>query len=248
MKIRRNHLIIASVAILGLIFMTLGIHFLSDHPRYYAHSLRTAQEADSVAGYPIEKSSGDPPEFWTAEFQPNLSQLTPLERFRLPTTRHFTRPSGPLASGHGLVLYTGNPEGYPGMAILLGHRLPEGQILQTLYAGLSSIKVRVGDRVAREEELGTLDSELYFEIRRGAGIDIHSETIAGQTLNTPDSKTSNRIDPDTFFEQYQTPPPGPDAFTILRNKELASRRSLESLHMDADSSIKLRERETPDPE
>ena len=106
----------------------------------------------------------------------------------------------------------------------MGHRLADGQILQTLYAGLSSITVRVGERVARDEILGTLESELYFEIRKGAGVDIHSETIAGKTLNTPDSKAPNRIDPDSFFKDYPNPPSAPDAFTIIRRKELARRK------------------------
>lgn len=243
-KIRRSHLIVTSVIILGLIFMTLGIHFLKKHPRYYAHSLRTPQEADSVAGYPIAKSSGDNPEFWTAEFQPNLSQLSPMERFRLPVARHFNRPSAPTASAHGLVLYTGEPGGYPGKAVLLGHRLPDDTILQTLYAGLSSIAVRVGEQVARDESLGTLEDDLYFEIRQGPSIDVSSEEIAGISLNTPATKAPNRLDPDTFFQNYTDAPRSPDAFTILRKQELARRGSIENLQMDTGSALKLRERES----
>ena len=240
MKIRRSHLIVASVILLGLIFMTLGVYFLKDPIRYYAHSLRLPQEADSVAGYPIAKGEGENVEFRTAEFEPNLSQLSPMERFRLPTARHFNRPTTPTASGHGLVLYTGNPEGYPGKAVLLGHRLPNGDILQTLYAGLATITVRVGEQIARNEALGTLDSELYFEIREGAAIDIQREDIAGVTLNTPATPAPNRLDPDEFFHGYFPAAPagqGLEAFALLRQKELAQRSSLENLRLDSESAL-----------
>ncbi|MEJ6582384.1 MAG: peptidoglycan DD-metalloendopeptidase family protein [Akkermansiaceae bacterium] len=245
-KIRRTHIIIASVILLGLIFMTLGVYFLKDPVRYYAHSLRLPQEADSVAGYPIAINGEDEeePKFWTAEFEPNLSQLSPMERFRLPTARHFNRPTTPIASGHGLVLYTGDPVGYPGKAVLLGHRLPNGDLIQTLYAGLATITVRVGEQIARDESLGTLDSELYFEIRQGASIDISREEIAGVTLNTPENPAPNRLDPDEFFQTYfPVAPAGQEleAFALIRKQKLEQRSSLENLRMDAESAIKLHE-------
>ena len=246
MKIRRTHIIVASVILLGLIFMTLGVYFLKDPVKYYAHSLRLPQEADSVAGYPIAINGKDEEktEYWTAEFEPNLSQLSPMERFRLPTARHFNRIATPVASGHGLVLYTGEPAGYPGKAVLLGHRLPNGDIIQTLYAGLATITVRVGQQIARDESLGTLDSELYFEIRQGASIDIHSETLAGVTLNTPENPAPNRLDPDMFFKNYFPVAPagqGLEAFALIRKKKLEQRSSLENLRMDAESAMKLQE-------
>ena len=247
MKIRRSHIIVASVILLGLIFMTLGVSFLKDPIQYYAHSLRLPQEADSVAGYPIAikgKDEGKDPEFWTAEFEPNLSQLSPMERFRLPTARHFNRPTTATASGHGLVLYTGDPAGYPGKAVLLGHRLPNGDIIQTLYAGLATIKVRVGEQIARDETLGTLASDLYFEIREGAAIDIQHEEIAGTTLNTPTTPAPNRLDPDKFFQSdFPVAPAGEglEAFALLRQKELAQQSSLENLRMDTESALKLHE-------
>ncbi|YCM42430.1 M23 family metallopeptidase [Verrucomicrobiaceae bacterium 227] len=246
-KIRRSHIIVASVILLGLIFMTLGVYFLKQPVRYYAHSLRLPQEADSVAGYPIAIKNDDEkaePEYWTAEFEPNLSQLSPMERFRLPTARHFNRPTAPTASGHGLALYTGDPAGYPGKAVLLGHRLPNGDIIQTLYAGLASIKVSVGQQIARDESLGTLERELYFEIRQGAAIDIHHEEIAGIALNTPANPAPNRLDPDTFFKDYFPVAPageGLEAFAILRKEKTTQQSSLENLRMDAESAIKLHE-------
>ena len=245
-KIRRTHIIVASVILLGLIFMTLGVYFLKDPVKYYAHSLRLPQEADSVAGYPIAIKDKDEEktEYWTAEFEPNLSQLSPMERFRLPTARHFNRIATPVASGHGLVLYTGEPTGYPGKAVLLGHRLPNGDIIQTLYAGLATIAVRVGEQIARDESLGTLDTELYFEIRQGASIDIHSEEIAGVTLNTPATPAPNRLDPDKFFQAYFPVAPagqGLEAFALVRKQKIEQQSSLENLRMDAESAMKLHE-------
>ena len=244
-KIRRTHIIIASVILLGLIFMTLGVYFLKDPVKYYAHSMRLPQEADSVAGYPIARGDRENAEFWTAKFEPNLSQMSSMERFRLPTARHFNPVTTPVASGHGLVLYTGDPAGYPGKAVLLGHRLPNGDIIQTLYAGLANISVRVGEQIARNESLGTLDSQLYFEIRQGAAIDIHREEIAGITLNTPDNPAPNRLNPDEFFKAYFPVTPasqGLNAFALLRKQNLEQQSSLENLRMDAESAIKLHER------
>ena len=241
-KIRRSHIIVTSVILLGLIFMTLGVYFLTDHPRYFAHSLRLPQEADSVAGYPIAVGGeGENTEYLTAEFQPNLSQLSPMERFRLPTAPHFLRPTTAAASAHGLVLYTGNPDGYPGQAVLLGHRLPNGDIIQTFYAGLSQINVSVGTRVAQDETLGTVKDTLFFEIREGAGIDIQQEEINGIALNPSTPSAPNRIDPDTFFASYPETPPAPDAFAIMRQEELESRSTFENLRLDPESAIKLHE-------
>jgi hypothetical protein len=239
MKIRRSHIIIASVILLGLIFMTLGIHFLSEHPRYFAHSLRTAQEADSVAGYPIEDPSQKTADFWTAEFQPNLSRLSAIERFRLPTARFFKRPEGPTAAGHGLVLYTGQPQGYPGKAVLLGHRLADGKIIQSFYAGLSEIFVQVGERVACDERLGALTQELYLEIREGAGIDIHFEEINGHLHNSSKERAANRLDLDEFFLSHPSPPNLPDAFSIMRRKQVAQRSSIENVQINSQTPSQL---------
>lgn len=242
-KIRRSHVIVASVVLLGLIFMTLGVRFLSKPTKYFAHSLRHPQDADSVAGYPIAVDGSDEenPVFRTTEFKPNLSQLSPMERFRLPTIRHAAPPAGATAIAHGLVLYTGNPEGYSGQAILLGHRLPDDSIVQSFYAGLDSMDVRVGEQIAGGEELGTLGGPLFFELRNGAGIDIAKEEVAGVTLNTSSSSAPNRLDPTEFFQEF--PPPGrPEAFAVMREMKLAEQSSLENLLIDFGGDFRLQER------
>ncbi len=53
-----------------------------------------------------------------------------MERFRLPRVQGFSRLSGKdaRAAATGLVLYAGDPAGYPGLAVLLGRQ--EGSFLQ----------------------------------------------------------------------------------------------------------------------
>lgn len=239
MKIRRAHIIVASVILLGLIFMTLGVHFLSKSTKYFAHSLRHPQDADSVAGYPIAIAGSDEenPEFRTTEFEPNLSQLSPRERFRLPTIRHAVPSAGATAIARGLVLYTGNPGGYPGEAVLLGHRLPDGRIVQSFYAGLDSVDVLVGEHIALGEDLGSLAGPLFFELREGAGIDIAQEKVAGVTLNTASTTAPNRLDTAEFFQKFP-PPLRPDAFVVMRHKNRAEQESLENLILDSGSALK----------
>lgn len=220
MKIKRHQVIIAALIVLGIAFLAIGVLYQKDPVKYYAHSLRTWQEADSVAGYPIPVSGSDegqPPEFLTTEFQPNLSTLSPMERYLLPTARGFQWDAGPAAraAGTGLVLYTGNPEGYQGKAVLLGHRLPDGAIIQTFYAGLSEIEVRVGQHVARGALLGS--GNIYFEGREGASIDIAKEEISGHILNSQEAPLApNRLTLEQFFAKYNEAPLPEDPLAIIQ--------------------------------
>jgi murein DD-endopeptidase MepM/ murein hydrolase activator NlpD len=222
-KIRRHQVIIAALIVLGITFLTIGVFHQQDPVKYYAHSLRNWQEADSVAGYPIsihDGAEGHTPEFITAEFQPNLSTMSPMERYRLPTARGFIRPPSDkaLAAGTGLVLYTGNPQGHDGKAVLLGHRLPDGSIVQTFYAGLTNFHVRTGQHLPRGALLGSLNEKaLYFEVRLGASIDVAQENIAGFLLNSTSGKQSeNRLSADEFFATYGSESPASDPLAIIQ--------------------------------
>ncbi len=208
---------------LGITFLTIGVFHQQDPVRYYAHSLRNWQEADSVPGYPIainRSDEGSPIEFLTTEFQPNLSSMSPMERYRLPTARGFTRPPSDkaLAAGTGLVLYTGDPKGYEGKAVLLGHRLPNGSIVQTFYGGLTDFHVRVGQFLSRGTALGSLDQgDLYFEVREGVSIDIAEEEIEGILLNSPKEKLpKNRLSLDEFFALHGLMKPVTDPLAIIQ--------------------------------
>lgn len=220
MKIKRHQVIIAALIVLGIAFLAIGVLYQKDPVKYYAHSLRTWQEADSVAGYPIpvgDSEEGEAPAFITTEFQPNLSTLSPMERYLLPTARGFQWDAGPSAraAGTGLVLYTGSPEGYDGKAVLLGHRLPNGNIVQTFYAGLSDIEVRVGQHVPRGTVLGS--GSVYFEGREGASIDIAKEEVAGHTLNSRGTPlAANRLTLEQFFAKYNDAPLPEDPLAIIQ--------------------------------
>jgi hypothetical protein len=230
-KFRRHHLIIASVIILGITFLTIGVMHQREPVKYYAHSLRTWQEADSVAGYPIAvdgSDEGSPPEFYTTEFQPNLSTLSPIELFRLPVARGFIKsPSNEArAAGTGLVLFTGAPSGYEGKAVLLGHRLPDGSVMQTFYSGLTGIQVKVGEHVARGDLLGK--GSLYFEVREGMSLDLAREEIAGFVLNSLASPAPpNRISTEDFFARHGLAEPAPDPLVVIQeNEDRAAREKL----------------------
>lgn len=228
MKIRRHHLIIAGLILLGITFLTIGVLHQTAPIKYYAHSLRTWQEADSVAGYPIAINGPDeeaPIEFLTTEFEPNLSTMSPMERFRLPTAHGFERTpkNEARAAGTGLVLYTGDPAGYEGKAVLLGHRLPDGSIVQTFYSGLDEVKVRVDQQVPRGTILGK--GTIHFEVRQGVSIDIAKEEIEGLVLNSQDSDPpKNRLDVDDFFEKHELSNSNPDPLTIIQENETRAAR------------------------
>lgn len=227
-KIKRQQVIIAALFVLGLTFLVIGVLHQKEPEKFYAHSLRTWQEADSMAGYPI--ASGSDKEFTTAEFEPNLSSMTPLERYRLPIARGFEDPPGEdvTAAGTGLVLYTGDPDGYPGQAVLLGHQLPDGSIVQTFYSGLTSIAVRVGQHLPRGARLGS--GGTLSEVRSGTGIDLAREMVAGHLLNDHQAPTpANRLDPETFLENHPLPRPGRDPLAIMQEEALEETRRKQSI-------------------
>ena len=226
MKIRRQHLIIAAIVLLAITFLVIGVLHQQPPIKYYAHSLRNWQEADSVAGYPIATNGSPdvaPTEFRTTEFQPNLSTLSPMELFHLPTARDFENFIEPRAVSTGLVLYTGEPQGYEGQAVLLGHRLLDGSIVQSFYYGLNSVHVTVGKVIPRGTLLGKGEAKL--ELREGVSIDIAQEEIAGLTLNSQDGpKAPNRINLDEFYKKHGVKNPQPDPLTTVQENQLREAR------------------------
>ena len=232
-KIKRHQVIIAALIVLGLTFLVIGVLHQNEPVKYYAHSLRTWQEADSVAGYPIPvngSDEGSPREFKVAGFEPNLSSMAPLERFRLPVAHGFLPhdSADAKAAATGLVLYTGNPDGYPGEAVLLGHRLPDGSIVQTFYHGLRSIRVRVGQHLPRGTTLG--DGGTLREVRAGTAIDLARETIAGVTLNDKEAPAPpNRLDLQEFLADHRPAHPSPDPLIKIQEEELEAVRQKQNI-------------------
>ncbi len=74
------------------------------------------------------------------------------------------------AAGRGMVIYKGRPSDEWGNVVVLAHRLPDGEIVQTLYAHLSRIDVSLRQQVARGQKIGLVGSadglywaHLHFE-------------------------------------------------------------------------------------
>ncbi|MEM8956003.1 MAG: M23 family metallopeptidase [Verrucomicrobiota bacterium] len=100
-------------------------------------------------------------------------------------------------AGEGRVLFAGwASEGWGNM-VLLGHRLPDGQAVQTVYAHLDRVDVAVGQRVHRGDQLGT--------VGKGAGqylAHLHFEVREASTVNPAsgyDEKQLDRIPPTQFL-------------------------------------------------
>lgn len=227
MKITRRTVIVSALVILGLTFLVIGVLMQRDPPVDFGHSLRHPQLADSAPGYPVPIEGEN--SFTTAQFEPNLSTLSPLERALLPTARGFINPHGqPLAAATGLILYCGKPDGYPGHAVLLGHRLPDGRIVTSFYANLSHSDLLVGDYLPRSAPVGTSEnSAIFFELREGPAIDIAREVVAGVTLNDAQSPPApNRLNLDDFFAEFGLPENAPpDPLALILEKENEALRS-----------------------
>ena len=132
------------------------------------------------------------------------------------------------AAGRGRVVYAGQPSPTWGNMIVLLHRLPDGKLLQSLYAHLDKMLVRVGDMVARGQEIGKLG-----DANRNFPAHLHFEMIDSSIneagLPGYGNKTANRIDPDEMFRKY-SPSPGrliPDVLPELQR--LQSDRDLEQI-------------------
>lgn len=201
MKIRRSQVVIGSLIILGIIFLVIGVMLQSEPVKYFAHSLRSYQDADAVAGYPIKKGEGEESYFVTTVFEPNLSVMSALERYRLPVVRGFLEVSDDeiVAVGTGLVLYAGERGGDGEKVVLLGHRLPSGEIVQSFYGGLEKVKVRVGSHVSRGTVLG--EGTLAFEWREGVSLDVEQEEVAGVLLNAGGT-SGGGISQGDFIKKY----------------------------------------------
>ena len=75
------------------------------------------------------------------------------------------------AAARGVVVWAENAWGW-GNVVIVRHRLPEGKEVETQYAHLKEIKVKVGERVERRQLIGTVGDgdgrflcHLHFELR-----------------------------------------------------------------------------------
>jgi len=97
-----------------------------------------------------------------------------------------------LAVADGLVVYAGDPSPGWGNIVILAHRRPSGELVQSMYAHLDRIDVSPGELVARGGRVGRVGTahgsypaHLHFEIRTGDGIDIGAG-YGGDPLNRVD--------------------------------------------------------------
>jgi len=117
------------------------------------------------------------------------------------------------AAADGLVLHAGTPSPEWGGTVLVGHRLADGRLLQTMYAHLRSIDVAVGSQVARGRRLGTVGTaggrypaHLHFEVRESDGAEIGG----GYGM-----RRLNRLDPAATLEELRGAPPRRPAPSLL---------------------------------
>ena len=98
------------------------------------------------------------------------------------------------AVGNGLVLFAGEGNPGQGKVVILGHRMPDGSMLQSFYGSLARITVPRGDLVPRGKVIGSVGQGeggvlllLHFEFRESDAIELGS--YSGLTKQ-------NRLDPD----------------------------------------------------
>ncbi|MDF1823347.1 MAG: M23 family metallopeptidase [Verrucomicrobiales bacterium] len=128
------------------------------------------------------------------------------------------------AISDGLVLFAGWPSDGWGNVIILQHELTNGQLIQTFYGHLDTMKVPVGSLVRRGEEIGTIGTangrylaHLHLEVRRYPTIDVgvgYSDSrlgrIAGELAL---SKWRSRPD-DSLVAAPVGPPPEPKSLQL----------------------------------
>jgi hypothetical protein len=84
-----------------------------------------------------------------------------------------------FSTADGLVLYAGEPSPGWGKTVIVAHRLPDGKVLQSMYAHLDRIDVAPGMLIARGGKLGTVGTangyypaHLHFEMRASDAVDL----------------------------------------------------------------------------
>lgn len=105
-----------------------------------------------------------------------------------------------FAAADGKVVYTGTPSAEWGNVVVLSHRLPDGDRVQTVYGHLEGVEVERGAIVSRGARLGAVGTadgfypaHLHFEVRQDDGV------APGSLVATA---PQNRIDP---LEQLKRP-------------------------------------------
>ncbi|NWK54898.1 M23 family metallopeptidase [Verrucomicrobiaceae bacterium N1E253] len=79
------------------------------------------------------------------------------------------------AIANGLVIYRGEPSLAWGNTLIIAHRTPEGEVIQSMYAHLDQLHLAYGDVVYQGQTIGTVGTanlnypaHLHFEIRKSS--------------------------------------------------------------------------------
>ncbi len=127
------------------------------------------------------------------------------------------------AAARGLVIYSGNPSSGWGNTVILAHRLPDGRVVQSLYAHLQQRLARVGRMVGRGDVIGTLGNadglylaHLHFELIESRVAEANQRGYATKGL-------MNRLDPAKLMARYPAPNI-PDSFNALRQIRMMEAR------------------------
>ena len=119
------------------------------------------------------------------------------------------------AAARGLVVYSGEPSPEWGNVVVLAHKMPDGTIMQTLYAHLQDREARVGQHVCRGQKIGSIGTaggryaaHLHFEA-------IPSLCIEAGMPGYHPRGVMNRIDPAELIRQHPAPPI-PDPYLEIR--------------------------------
>ncbi len=119
------------------------------------------------------------------------------------------------SAARGMVVYKGTPSAAWGPTVVIAHRLPDGRVMQTLYAHLHCAVVGVGQLLARGEVIGSVGSaegqylaHLHYEC-------IESRAMEAGKPGYHPAGTMNRIDPVDLMSRYPAPE-HPDEFVQLR--------------------------------
>ncbi len=143
------------------------------------------------------------------------------------------------AVANGLVIFAGTPSEGWGKTIILAHRLPDGRILHSMYAHLSSIEVSLQSHIGRGAQIGSVGSaggrylaHLHLEMR---------ETDGFSPQSGYSSHPFDRLDPEATIASNRNAADdalNPSTLSILQQ----SRRSNTALpEMDAESALRFQE-------
>jgi len=141
-----------------------------------------------------------------------------------------------FAIANGRVIYAGTPSKGWGKIIILMHRLPDGRLIESLYAHLNKISKPVGALIARGEKIGEVGgasgiylAHLHFEMRESDGVEIGR----GYTF-----LPGTRIDPTAFIRERRSDEDlAPSVLDAVRRSERPDTPQLPT--MDTESAARF---------